>query len=84
VTVLYSARGTATLGIDYTLDGPSGEIIIPAGQASADVHMHAAALASTTSGRTKAKTVKLALTTSSAYKMPKRVGKAATVKILPR
>src|SRR6185437_1926842 len=47
VTVLYSTQGTAALGTDYTLDGPTGQIIIPAGQGSATVHMHAAALAAT-------------------------------------
>jgi len=81
MTVLYSLQGTAALGVDYTLDGPSGQIVIPAGQGSAAVHMHAAP--ATTSAK-KGKTVKLALTTNSAYKMPKRGGKSATVKILAR
>jgi hypothetical protein len=42
--------------------------------------MHVAPL----TGPTRGKTVKLALTTNSAYKMPKRGGKSATVKILAR
>jgi hypothetical protein len=83
VTVLYSVGGTAALGTDYTLDGPAGQIVIPAGQGSAAVHMHAAAL-SAAAGKTTGKTVKLALTTNSGYKMPKRGGKSATVKILAR
>jgi hypothetical protein len=45
--------------------------------------MHAAAL-SAAAGKTTGKTVKLALTTNSGYKMPKRGGKSATVKILAR
>ena len=83
VTVLYSIQGTAVLGTDYTLDGTPGQVIIPPGQGSATVHMHVAALSSA-AGTTKGKTVKLTLTNNSAYKMPKRGGKAATVKILAR
>jgi hypothetical protein len=80
VTVLYNIQGTAALGTDYTLDGTVGQILIPAGQSSAAVHMHVAPL----TGPTRGKTVKLALTTNSAYKMPKRGGKSATVTILAR
>lgn len=80
VTVLYRVGGSASLGVDYTLDGTVGQIVIPAGQSSAAVHMHVAPM----TGPTRAKTVQLALTTNSAYKMPKRGGKSATVKILGR
>ena len=80
VTVLYRVGGSALLGVDYTLDGTVGQIVIPAGQSSAAIHMHVAPL----TGPTRGKTVQLALTTNSAYKMPKRGGKSATVKILGR
>jgi hypothetical protein len=83
VTVLYSIQGTAVLGTDYNLDAPAGQLVIPAGQSSVSVHMHVAAL-SAVSAPTRGKTVKLALTNNNAYKMPKRGGKAATVKILAR
>ena len=83
MTVLYSVQGTAALGVDYSLDGPIGQIVIPADQGSAAVHMHAAPT-TTTAKKGKGKTVKLTLTTNSAYKMPKRGGKTATVKILAR
>ena len=78
VAVFYSVQGTATLGVDYTLDGTPGQVVIPAGQSSATVHMHVAPL----TGPTKGKTVKLALSTNGGYKMPKRGGKTATVTIL--
>jgi hypothetical protein len=40
VTVRYSMSGKATLGTDYTLSGTPGQIIIPAGQASATITLH--------------------------------------------
>jgi hypothetical protein len=84
LTVNFSVGGTAALGSDYTLDASSGQVTIPAGQTSALIHMHAAATPPTTSRRITGKTVKLTLTPNSGYKMPKRGGKAATVKILAR
>jgi hypothetical protein len=83
VTVLFSVGGTAALGTDYTLDDTAGQIVIPAGQSSAAVHMHAAAL-SALATPSRGKTVKLSLSTNNGYKMPKRGGKSATVKILAR
>jgi len=59
------------------LDGNFDQVVIPAGQSSAAVHLHAL---TNPSGR-KAKTVKLKLTNNAAYKLPRRAGKAATVKI---
>ena len=78
VTVSYSTGGTANVGSNYTLDGTLGQVVIPAGQSSADIHMH------TVSGSVpgRAKTVKLQLNANVGYKMPKRGGKSATVKIV--
>jgi hypothetical protein len=78
LTVLYTVAGTAVLNVDYTLDGPSQQVVIPAGQGSATVHMHA------TTGPTgrRGETVKLQLTGNAAYKTPRRGGKAATVRII--
>ena len=67
------------MGSDYTLDTNFG-LVIPGGQSSAVIHMHA--LPGT--GSAKAKTVKLKLGANAAYKMPKRNGKSATVKIMGR
>jgi hypothetical protein len=82
LTVNFSVGGTAALGSDYVLDDNSGQVTIPAGRSSALIHMHAAP--APTTGRARGKTVKLTLTPNSGYKMPKRAGKAATVKILAR
>ena len=78
LTVSYSTLGSASLGSNYTLDGTIGEVIIPAGQTSTAIHMHS--YPNTITGR--GKTVKLKLNNHAGYKMPKRNGKAATVKIV--
>jgi hypothetical protein len=78
LTVFYNTGGSAALGSDYTLEGNLGQVVIPAGQGSAGIHMHALQ----NSGRTKGKTVKLKLNANTGYKMPKRNGKAATIKIV--
>ena len=78
LTVTYSTAGNAFLGSDYTLDGTIGQVVIPAGQSSAAVHMHS--YPNSVTG--KAKTVKLKLNSQTGYKMPKRGGKSATVKIV--
>jgi hypothetical protein len=41
VTVFYSIGGKATFGTDYTLSGTPGQVVIPAGQSSATVTLHA-------------------------------------------
>jgi uncharacterized protein (DUF2141 family) len=41
LTVFYAMSGTARLGIDYTLSGTVGRVVIPAGQTTADVTIHA-------------------------------------------
>jgi hypothetical protein len=41
ITVHYWMGGKAQQGIDYTLDGPAGEVVIPAGKSSARVVLHA-------------------------------------------
>ena len=78
LTVLYTVSGTATFDLDYTLDGSFEQITIPAGQSSATIHLHA--INAPTGHR--GKTVKLQLQHNAAYKMPRRGGKAATVKIV--
>jgi hypothetical protein len=78
LTVTYSTTGSATFGLDYTLDGTVGQIVIPAGQSSAGIHMHS--YPNSVTG--KAKTIKLKLSSQAGYKMPKRNGKSATVKIV--
>ena len=78
LAVSYSTTGSAGLGSDYTLDGAIGQTVIPAGQTSAAIHMHS--YPNTITGRSK--TVKLKLNSHTGYKMPKRNGKAATVKIV--
>ena len=75
---MYSVAGTAALGVDYTLDGNPGEVVIPAGQGSVEVHMHALPSVHVPKG----KTVKLKLTSNAAYKTPRRAGKVATIKIV--
>ena len=78
LTVTYTTAGTASLGSDYTLDGAVGQIVIPAGQSSAGIHMRSYPNSVTR----RAKTVKLKLNSQTGYKMPKRNGKSATVKIV--
>lgn len=41
LTISYRMGGKAQQGIDYTLDGSSGQVTIPAGQTSARVVLHA-------------------------------------------
>ena len=43
LTVNYSVTGTATLGIDYTLSGAAGVVVIPANQTSASIVLHSIA-----------------------------------------
>jgi hypothetical protein len=43
ITVSYRMAGKAQQGIDYTLDGMSGRVVIPSGQASARVILHSIA-----------------------------------------
>jgi hypothetical protein len=41
ITVNYSMSGTAALGTHYTLTGPAGRVVIPAGASSASVILNA-------------------------------------------
>jgi hypothetical protein len=41
LTVFYAMSGTAHLGTDYTLSGTVGRVVIPAGQTTANVTIHA-------------------------------------------
>jgi hypothetical protein len=41
ITVFYSMSGKAVLGVDYTLSGTPGQVVIPAGQSSATITLTA-------------------------------------------
>jgi hypothetical protein len=41
LTVFYTMSGGADQGSDYTLSGPAGQVVIPAGQSSATVTLDA-------------------------------------------
>ena len=41
VTVFYTISGNAVYGTDYTLDGSPGQIVIPAGNSTASIPLHA-------------------------------------------
>jgi hypothetical protein len=75
LTVFYSVSGKAHLGTDYTLSGPAGQVVIPAGQDSASVTLNALNDALTERGEK----VKLILSASAGYTLPKRAAKSATV-----
>jgi hypothetical protein len=77
LTVFYNLSGTAVLGTDYTLDGSVGQITVAAGQTSTDVVLHAVP------GQVHKKALKaiFQLTPRASYHVPKRAGKAATIKI---
>jgi hypothetical protein len=70
-------RGTALNGTDYTLNGPSGQVTIGAGQRSATVTLHSIA----DHVKERNETAVMALATDSGYKLPKR-GAKATLNIL--
>jgi hypothetical protein len=80
LTVIYSASGSAILGSDYTLDSSAGQIVIPAGQTSSVIRLHAYPNGGV--GRVKAKTAKLKLVANAGYKLPKKAGKTASIKIV--
>jgi hypothetical protein len=66
-------RGTATNGIDYTLDGTAGQVTINAGQNSAAVTLRSIA----DHVRERNETAFMALASGSDYKLPRRGTKAA-------
>ena len=70
--------GSARYGTDYTLGGPQSQIVIPAGQASAEIPLHALV----DGAHERGETVKLKLSAGVGYGVPKRAGKTATIKIL--
>jgi hypothetical protein len=76
--VSYTTAGTAKLGIDYTLSGVAGQVTIPAGQSS--VNLTLTALSDMT--KEKAEKAKLILSPRSNYRVPKRTGKSATIRII--
>jgi hypothetical protein len=56
LTVNYTMGGNATLGTNYTLSGPHGQVVIPAGQTSATVILSSNA-ASISSSKESAKLI---------------------------
>jgi len=77
LSVSISISGKAQLGTDYTLDGPADHIVIPAGQTTAILQVHAL----TDAVKERGETVKLSLNAGNGYKLPKKAGKNATIKI---
>ena len=74
-TVLFKMKGTATLGMDYTLSA-NGQITIPAGQASVSVTLH-----SVVDPDHKPEVAKMSLRKGTGYK--RDVIKKAVVQITP-
>ena len=72
--------GNAGYGTDYTLDGTAGQIVIPPGNTSASIPLHAL----TGAFHKKAVKVKLKLSNGIGYKIPRKAGKAALIKIKGR
>lgn len=68
--------GRAIQGSDYTLDGTTGQITIPAGQSSATVLLHGIA----DQVQEKNETTTMTLKVGADYKLPRRA--AATVTII--
>ena len=78
MTVTYLMGGTAIEGPDYTVNGPHGQVVIPAGQTSVTIPLHA----NNDAAHERSETIKLKLNSGNAYKLPRRVGKSATIKIV--
>jgi len=68
-------RGTATNGVDYTLDGTPGQLTIPAGQSSASITLHSIA----DHVQEKSETVVMALASGNGYKIPRRAKATLTI-----
>jgi Calx-beta domain len=75
LTVFYTVNGTARLGIDYTLSGSVGQVVIPAGQASAEVSLQALNDAVTE----RKEKVKFILSPGVGYTLAKGTAKSVTV-----
>ena len=68
-------RGTAQLGNDYTLSGLPGQVVIPAGQASATVILQALA----DRANERKETAVMTLAAGPGYDLPKRPKATATI-----
>ncbi len=68
-------RGTAQNGVDYTLDGTPGQVIIAAGQNSAAAVLHAIADHITEQNETAI----MVLNAGTGYKIPKRAKATLTI-----
>jgi hypothetical protein len=79
LTVNYVTAGNAHLGSDYTLSGTVGQVVIPAGQTSATITL--TALHDNTI-KEKAESAKFILNPNAGYNLPKKAGRAVTVKII--
>jgi len=79
LTVFYSVGGTARLGIDYSLSGSAGQVVIPAGQSSATIVLHAM----NDGVSEKSEKIKFKLINGAGYTLPRRGSRAATI-TLPR
>ena len=77
-TVNYSMSGKASLGSDYTLTGPAGHAVIPAGQTSTTVVLHAL----TDNANERSETAVMTLNSGSGYGLPgNKSGKASTATV---
>lgn len=78
LTVAYTVTGKGTLGTDFTLSGIPGQVVIPAGQTSVMITLHA--LLDTVTEKNESAKIKLSKGVD--YKLPKGSGgKSVTIKI---
>ena len=70
-------RGTALNGVDYTLGGTAGQVMIASGTNSATITLHSIA----DHVKERNETAIMAVTSGSGYKLPRR-GTKATLTIL--
>jgi hypothetical protein len=75
LTVFYTVGGSAQLGTDYTLSGLPGQVVIPAGQASATITLHA--LNDVVTERRE--NVRFKLSAGAGYKLPRRGATSVTI-----
>jgi hypothetical protein len=75
--VFFTRAGSATYGSDYTIDGASDHVVIPAGHTSATITVHAMLDAA----RERNETIKFTLSAGNGYKLT-RSGKSTTIKIV--
>ena len=68
-------RGSAQIGVDYTLSGTSGSVTIPAGQSSASIALQAIA----DHVKERSETAIMALSSGTGYKLSRRAKATLTI-----